>query len=216
MKKVLIIVGILLVLFIGYIWFFYFRGNRPHDKGPKPPPIAVSKHSETFNASVDRVLASYYSMTEGFVNWDTAVINKNGVDLNNALDSLRMDEMKKDTAKDADVIYLTAVDFISNAKNETGNILQQSAIDKKREALKNLTDNLFTFLRTVRYDHRKIFYQECPMAFNDDIPGYWLSDTKDVRNPYLGTLHPKYKSSMLECGSPKDSINFVSQETKDK
>jgi hypothetical protein len=209
MKKVFIIVGILLVLFVGYVWFFYFRGGRKHNSGPKPPPIAVSKHSETFNASVDQVLTAYYNMTEGFVNWDTTAINKNGIELTEALDSITMDEMKKDTAKDADVIYLTAVDFIANAKNETGNILQQQGIDKKREALKNLTDNLFTFLRTVHYDQRKIFYQECPMAFNDDVPGYWLSDKRDIRNPYLGTSHPKYKSSMLECGAPKDSINFV-------
>jgi hypothetical protein len=47
------------------------------------------------------------------------------------------------------------------------------------------------------------------MAFDDNIPGYWLSPDQNVRNPYLGTLHPVHGSKMLHCGKPKDSIDFV-------
>ena len=40
-------------------------------------------------------------------------------------------------------------------------------------------------------------------------PGNWLSKTSDVRNPYLGTQHPKYKDGMIGCGGPKDTLNFL-------
>ncbi|MBO9657999.1 MAG: DUF3347 domain-containing protein, partial [Chitinophagaceae bacterium] len=55
----------------------------------------------------------------------------------------------------------------------------------------------------------KIYWQECPMAFGEDQSGFWLSKTDSVRNPYLGTSHPKYKDGMLHCGAPKDTINFA-------
>jgi hypothetical protein len=63
----------------------------------------------------------------------------------------------------------------------------------------------------VRYDESTIYLQECPMAFNDTDPGLWLSKTSDIRNPYLGVQHPKYKSGMLECGETKDSLDFMTR-----
>ncbi len=211
MKKILGILGILLLLFIGYIWFFYFRGRKSPDKGPKPVPVSVSKHSPDFNRSIDSVLHAYYSMTEAFVNWDTSLVNKYASQLKTTLDHLRINELQKDT-----LIYETSLAFLANSKAETDNILQQPALDKKREALNSLTDNLRTLFITVKYDQGKIYYQECPMAFNDEIPGYWLSSSNAVRNPYLGTMHPKYKSKMLECGGPRDTINFVQADTTGK
>lgn len=168
----------------------------------------MSKHSLTFNNSITSVLDAYYAMTEGFVNWDSLVVATHGASLKSALDSINLDELQKDTA-----IYLTALEPLANAKSETEKILQNSSLDKKRESLNNLSDNLRNLLVIVRYDLGKIYWQECPMAFNDEIPGFWLSRTDAVRNPYLGTLHPKYSSSMLECGGPKDTINFVPVDT---
>lgn len=208
MKKVLAILGILLVLFVGFIWFYYFRGRKHVDKGPRPQPIAVSKHSPDFNRSADAVLAAYYAMNEAFVNWDTVAVNKNAATLKTALENLKMDDLQKDTT-----IYQTALLFIDNAKTETGSIMQQPSIDQKRQALNSLTDNIRTLFITVKYDQAKIYYQECPMAFGEDRSGFWLSPTDKVRNPYLGNKHPEYKDEMLECGGPKDTINFIQSDT---
>ncbi len=49
------------------------------------------------------------------------------------------------------------------------------------------------------------------MAFNDTESGIWMSAQSDIRNPYLGTKHQKYKSGMLHCGETKDSLNFKDQ-----
>lgn len=210
MKKVLIVIGILVLLFVGYVWFFYFRGKKTVISGPKPVPLAVSKHSDAFNQNIDSVLNAYYNMIEGFVNWDTARIHKNGAELKTTLDNFRIDELKKDTSESGQLIWLTAADLLSNVKNDVTVILQEPSIDKKREVLNTMSsDNLRNLIVTVKYDRAKIYYQECPMAFNDEISGFWLSPTNAVRNPYLGTMHPKYKSGMLECGGPKDTINFI-------
>ncbi|MBL7740412.1 MAG: DUF3347 domain-containing protein [Chitinophagaceae bacterium] len=209
MKRILAILGILLLLFVGYIWFFYFRGRKTRDNGPKPKPIAVSKHTPAFNSSADALLTAYYDLAESFVNWDTDLVNKQAAVLKTALDSLKVADLQKDT-----IIYETSLLFLENAKTETNNILQQPGLDKKKAALNNLTDNLRTLLITVKYDQAKVYYQECPMAFdNGQTPGYWLSPAKEVRNPYMGTKHPEYKDKMLECGGPKDTINFIQADT---
>jgi hypothetical protein len=143
-------------------------------------------------------------MTEGFVNWDTANINHPAFELKTALDSLKLDELKKDTTG----IYETALDPLANARAEVASILADPSLAEKRGSLNILSDNLRNLLVVVKYDRAKIYWQECPMAFGEDRPGNWLSKTIDIRNPYLGTKDPQYGDKMLNCGGPKDTIKF--------
>lgn len=211
MKKVFAILGILILLLAGYLWYS-FKGVKKREKGPKPVALAVSKHSPSFNQSVQSVLDAYYNISEAFVNWDTTAIARYGNELKTALDSLKVEELKVDTTG----IYETVLDPVANAKNETANILKESSIDTKRTAFNNLSENLRLLFIVVKYDQSKLYWQECPMAFGEDQPGYWLSKTDAVRNPYLGTSHPKYKDGMLKCGSPKETINFMATDTTGK
>lgn len=206
MKKILAILGILILLFIGYIWFFYFRGKKNVHEGPKPVPMAVGKHSQAFNQNVDSILIAYYAMTEGFVNWDTTVVNKNAAAVKMALENFRLDELQNDTAKDAQAIYATSLDFLANSKNEATNIYQNPLIDKKREGLNSLTDNLRNLLVTIHFDGQKIYYLESPTAFNEAYPGYWLSPKEEIRNPYFGNKDPKHKDEMLGNGNSKGLV----------
>src|SRR5882672_2589929 len=107
MKKVFALFGILLLFFAGYIWFVYFRKGPSRPKDPKPVSLTVSKHSDAFNQSMQSMLYTYYDLSEAFVNWDTVAIAKSANELKIALDSLRLDELKKvDTA----AIYESALD----------------------------------------------------------------------------------------------------------
>lgn len=81
-----------------------------------------------------------------------------------------------------------------------------AGMEQKRRAFHTVSQNMYDLLRTVQYDAETVYLQECPMAFNDDETGNWLSNTADIRNPYLGLHHPRYKNGMLECGETKDSI----------
>ncbi|MES1216101.1 MAG: DUF3347 domain-containing protein [Bacteroidota bacterium] len=211
MKKVFAILGIIIIVLAGYLWFFVFHSKKQHSDADKPMPLSVSKHSAIFNSSVENVLNAYFSMQEGFVNWDTIVINSSAIVLKQALDSLKIQELQKDSA-----IYLTALDPLANAKIETESIIADPSIEEKRGSLNILSDNLRNLLVIVKYDQQKIYWQECPMAFGDEKPGNWLSKTNKVRNPYLGTKDPIYGSDMLGCGGPKDTINFIPIDTIQK
>lgn len=185
-------------------WYFFVTKKKPQDEVPKQQPLAVSKHSDSFNVAINKVLSSYYALTNDFVNWDTAAVTNSATELKNYLEQTNFDELTKDT-----VIHQTAATFVESAKAELQTILQPGDLTTKRHAFNNLSDNMYNLLRTIRYDRSKIYLQECPMAFNDNEPGVWLSRSDSVRNPYLGLHHPKYKSGMLECGGPKDTLNFT-------
>lgn len=201
----------IILLLTGAIRYLFFSGSGSNNSEPKPVPLTVSKHSDTFNQSVQTMLNAYYQMTEAFVNWDTAGINKYGTDLKTALDSFKADELQKDSA-----IYITVLDPLSNARIEAESILKDPSIAEKRGSLNLLSDNIRSLLVIVKYDQAKLYWQECPMAFGEERPGNWLSKTVDVRNPYLGIKDPKYGSDMLECGGPKDTINFMIADTTKK
>jgi len=206
MKKVFLILLVLVLIAAGYLlWLFKFRSGSRHPKGPEPVPLAVSKHSEAFNQSVQSMLHAYYSLAEGLVNWDTTVVSREALALKTALDSVQIEELRKDTTG----IYESALDPLGNARSEAGNILANPSLEAKRTAFNALSENLRLLFIISRYDREKIYWQECPMAFGEDQPGYWLSQTDSVRNPYLGTSHPQYKATMLHCGMPKDTINFT-------
>ena len=89
----------ILLLFIGLFRYFFIGsgGGGSNSSGPKPESLRVSKHSEAFNNSIGSMLSAYYKMTEAFVNWDTAAINRAGNELKTALDSLKIEELRKDT-----------------------------------------------------------------------------------------------------------------------
>ena len=202
MKKWILLIALAIVGVL--TWYFFVTKPKPNDETPKQQPLSVSQHSDSFNLSLERVLTNYYALTNDFVNWDSVTIANHAAELKNSLDAVNFDELKKDTT-----IHQTAITFIDASKGELETILQPADITTKRHALNNLTDNMYNLLRTIRYDRSKIYLQECPMAFNDVEPGVWLSSSDSVRNPYLGLHHPKYKSGMLECGGPKDTLNYT-------
>lgn len=202
MKKLALLIVLALAGVLTY-YLIYSKKNKPVDESPKQQPVAVSKYSPAFVTSVNDALKNYYALSEAFVNWNAAGIDSGAASLQQSLDKISFEELKKDT-----VIYQTAISYVDGFKADLATITGKSDLSVKRETFNTFSQNFYDLLRTVRFDGSKIFLQECPMAFNDNEPGIWLSDKADIRNPYLGTQHPKYKGGMLECGETKDSLDF--------
>ncbi len=199
MKKWLLITLILLIsAFI--IWKIILQGK---NKPAGSPPVAITVNSTAFNISLKAALDAYIKMSEGFVNWDSTLINTSAGQLLIALDSLKTEDLRKDSA-----IYLTAVSHIDIARTETQSLLNENNWKEKRGSLNVLSQNFYDLLRSVQYDIDKIYYQECPMAFGEDSYGYWVSTKKPIRNPYLGTSDPQWGRKMLNCGATRDSLKF--------
>jgi hypothetical protein len=214
MKKLLIALLVLIIAAVA-AWKFGVFGKDEKPGRSKDQPISVSKHSDSFNQSLTETLNAYYTLTESFVNWDTAKVNSSIAALKLAVDSIPINEIEKDSA----ALYETAKTFWESAKSEIQGMQLDTTLYEKREGLNMLTDNLFNLLRTVQYDAAKVYYNECPMAMENngtEVSAFWLSNNgnkKDLRNPYLGLYHPKYGKAMLDCGSVRDSIRTETEPT---
>jgi hypothetical protein len=192
----------ILLLVIGFVRYFIYPGDGGAAANePKPVPLTVSRHSEAFNLSIEKVLNVYYMLTDGFVKEDTSVINQSGYNLKAAVDSFKVEELKQDS-----LIYETALQPLQNIKSEIASIIADPSIKEKRGSLNILSNELFTLLSTVRYDLAKLYWQECTSAFGEDKPGNWLSKTEQSVNPY----------GQKDCAEIKTNINFVPADTTKK
>lgn len=66
-----------------------------------------------------------------------------------------------------------------------------SKIDVQRAAFANLSNDITDLVATFG-SSKKLYQDYCPM-YNEGKNGYWISEMKEIRNPYYG-------SEMLECG----------------
>lgn len=202
---------LLVILAIAAYFIYQKFSKKPEAEREKPKPLAVSKHGDAFNQSLENILNDYYAMADGFVNWDSTLVNAKASDLQKSLNDFKVDDLKVDS-----IIHQTALFPWENTKTNALGISTSGTWDEKRRAFKDLSENLQTLLITVKYDRNKIYWQECPMAFGDDQPANWLSKTEEVINPYLGNKDPKYGNSMLHCGQTKMTIDFLSKDSTTK
>ena len=203
MKKLVLL--ILLALTGVITWYFWETKPKPDNETPQLQTVVVSQHSDSFNTSITSVLNNYYALSEALVNWDSATVTMHANALRSSLNNVNFNELKKDTT-----ISKRAESFIQGSQKQIELIAKPTAsLHEKRLSFNQLSNEMYNLMRTIKYDASKIYLQECPMAFNDNESGIWLSKKEDIRNPYLGLHHPKYGKGMLECGETKDTLNFI-------
>ena len=174
------------------------------DKKPVEHKIA-SSHSGDFNRSFETMLKDYYSLSESFVNWDSNSLHSKAQALESSLKKISLEDLKKDNS-----VYTTAQETLKNTSASLADMARATDITSKRRYFNTLTQNIYDLLRVVKYDQKKLYLQECGMPFDEGGTAVWLTDkgSDSIRNPYLGLHHPKYGSSMLECGSNISIIDF--------
>lgn len=204
MKKIVVgIIAVALIVFL--IDKLFFSKKPPVDNTPPQQALVISKNSEAFNISFEKLLSSYFELKDGLANYDTAQANAAAKKLVVAADSLKTSEIKGDTTGD---IKKTAENFTGTISGSAKGLIGEANLDQKKREFNMISDGLYNLIRTVRYDRQKIYHQHCPMAFNDSEDGYWISTSNKIDNPYLGRKHPKYKASMETCGDVTDSLDF--------
>ena len=82
-------------------------------------------------------------------------------------------------------------------KSAVSTIVDTDDIETQRKAFSEMTAQIEPMLKTA-LSSGKVYKQFCPMAFNN-TGGYWLSNNKEIRNPYFG-------DKMLKCGKVTETI----------
>jgi len=199
MRKFSVVLLVIVVVFAA--WRIFFR-DRSHNDEPKQQPLKVAVHSGEFNKSISAVVTQYLSLKDAFVNADTSTIKAEEKKLITVIDSIKIDELKKDTTGIFQSAQAQLSDIISNADA----ILKETDITEMRQDFRMVSENLFPLLKTIHYEGVKLYWQNCPMAFGEGKDANWISNTEEIFNPYLGKNHPEFKGTMLHCGEIKDTI----------
>ena len=173
------------------------EGDKKAPEQEKDQPLAVSKNSGPFIESYDLLLSSYYSLKDALVASDSIKANLAASQLLVNADSLKIDEIKGDTSG---MIKETAATFTSTIHSSAEALQKETSLEEKRKDFEMITDALWSLTRTVKYDGAKVYYNFCPMAFNNK-GAYWMSNSSKIQNPYFG-------EKMLECGSVEDSVDY--------
>lgn len=203
MKKPVVLILILVVIAVGAYFVLSKRNANENPEQPKQQALLVSKNDETFNKAFAASLEKYYVLKDAFVEWDSTKAGKAAGDLAASVSQIPFGSLKSDTT-----IISTAKNFADGIVSESKAIQGTPEITEQRHSFYTLSEDFYNLVRTVRYDQAVIYHVNCPMAFNDEQEAFWISNTNDVVNPYLGKKHPKYKSGMINCGEVKDSIDF--------
>ena len=164
-------------------------------------PVTIQT-SEATKKAITGVLGAYYQLKNALVEADTTAANKAAVTLATLADSIRVDGIKDSS------LSSTIKNFSGTIAAEAIALPEEQDITGKRRSFSMITENLYPLLQSVQYNESVIYHDMCPMAFNDTEAAFWLSDNREVVNPYLGKKHPKYASGMLHCGELKDSLSY--------
>ncbi len=207
MKKGLLLIALVIVLVGGYFAIFGKKqkaNNEPSNaQNEKQPRLAISKNPPQFNDAFNNMLQSYYSVKNDLVNWDSTKAGNDATTLAQLALALPINTVKGDSN-----LITTAKNFAGAVATQSKAVTSANNIEDKRRAFSVVSDNLYSLINTVRYDKEVIYYDMCPMAFNESEQGYWLSKDSAIQNPYLGNKHPKYKGAMVTCGSVEQVVNY--------
>ena len=153
---------------------------------------AHTKTDPSFKAQLTKVYNDYLDMKNAFVATDAKKVANEAKDVIAALKSVDMSLLKDD----AHMMWMDQLETL----NSTINTINRSAdINKQRQEFARFNLVFYKSLKMFGLEEVTAYYQYCPMA-NNNQGAYWLSETKDIRNPYFG-------KDMLDCGETKEKIS---------
>ncbi|WP_077923929.1 DUF3347 domain-containing protein [Spirosoma sp. 209] len=130
-------------------------------------------------------LTAYYGVKDALVATDAAKAKAQATSLTAALSKV---EAAKLSAADKKALMM--------AKTHAAAIGKSTDVDDQRAQFEMLSTSMISLAKATK--PAKSYVQFCPMAANGKGAS-WLSDKKEVRNPYYG-------DKMLKCGSVKEVI----------
>lgn len=147
--------------------------------------ITVVSDAVKASVSTEGIINSYLKIKNALANDNSAEAATAASNFAKAVADTKTDkiaaELKDKYSKSTDEAKKQAALIVSNA----GKIKQQ------RMDFAILSKNITSLIATFG-SHQKLYQDYCPM-YDQGKSGYWISEIKEIRNPYYG-------SEMLECG----------------
>jgi hypothetical protein len=172
-----------------------FACNESNDQSKENNADSISRTEQTGNnvtvASIDAALDSYLLIKNALTEDNGNAAAKAAKDLNEKLQSYGASQLNDAQRK---VYADVQEEVLEHSKHIADNA---GKIDHQRNHFDLLSVVMYDLVKSDKVD--KILYKQyCPM-YNDKKGGVWLSETKEIKNPFYG-------KSMLDCGEVKEEI----------
>lgn len=168
------------------------KRNDPSDQNSKDETRlgGLGNIDDTKIVETDAILTTYLFMKDALVNEDSKIAAEAGGDLVKQFKDFSSESYAQNDQQELQ-------DIIEDATEHAQHI-SESPIDHQREHFDMLSKDMIDLI-AITGTSKKLYQDYCPM-YNNDKGAHWLSDSKEIRNPYFG-------SKMMNCGEVIKEIN---------
>lgn len=171
-----------------------------HDHGSgQNAPMHSKKEKEThshlaapvFQKQLADLFVASFPLKEALISSDSIAASASIQEIKNSLSRVDMTPLKDEAL----------MDWMSNLKvfNESIVLINSSTnLKVQRKAFASFSDALYKSVKLFGLGSITAYYTYCPMA-NNNTGAFWLSESKQIRNPYMG-------EQMLTCGKVKETL----------
>ena len=152
---------------------------------------SASNNASAQNASVDEAVNAYLQLKNALTTDNGNDAATAGKQLHEAVLKLDNASFKADQKKVYDDVKDDIKEHAEHISTNAGKIAHQ------REHFDMLSKDMIDLVKVVK-PSQSLYRDHCPM-YNDNKGADWLSEVKDIKNPYYG-------KKMLECGEVKEEI----------
>lgn len=136
---------------------------------------------------IGTTLAGYYGLKDALVDSNVETASQKADELLKALDTV--DETKMNDAQKTHWGKLEKL-----IRTDSVHINRNKEIEHQREHFIKLSNNMYALVFAFKANDTEAYLQYCPMK-----KASWLSESKEIRNPYYG-------KKMSACGSVKATL----------
>jgi len=161
-------------------------------------PTTDTVASQTASAKNTTVFPSK-EIIAGYLQLKNALAKDNGKDAATAGNAIVATLAKVDMKNLSEVQMKSYMDIADDLKENAEHIgANAGKIEHQREHFILLSKDMTDLIKTFGNGGQTLYKDFCPMA-NDGKGAIWISEVKEIKNPYLG-------SKMPDCGTVKDTI----------
>lgn len=156
------------------------------------PQMEEQKNTDTkSNNSVNDVVASYLQLKNALANDNSKDAAAAGSEVQKAIEKADAASFSADQKK---VFADVKDDAIEHAEHIAANA---NNIEHQREHFETLSKDLYDMVKVFGAG-QTLYQTHCPM-YNNNKGANWLSETKEIKNPYLG-------AKMSTCGNVEEEL----------
>ena len=167
------------------------KRNNPSDQNSKDETrlLGLDNVDGSLEQS-DAVLTTYLYMKDALVNEDSKIAAEAGKDLVTQFNDFETDRYGENNQQELKEIIEDATEHAQH--------ISDNPIDHQREHFDILSKDMIDLI-AITGTGKKLYQAYCPM-YNNNKGAQWLSESKDIQNPYFG-------SKMMTCGKVQKVIN---------